>query len=474
VAGPGDPPHVVRFGDFAFDSRSLELRKGADIVRLQEQPARALALLLDRAGDLVTREELCGTLWPAGTFVDFDNSLNNTISRLRAALGDNADRPRFVATVGRRGYRFVAPVQGNKAARVSVDELQRERRVGGAATLRARWVAFAAGVAIAIISAALIVAARRNGDPPRSDARAGSGTAAAAARPSANASAAHESEPDVARGPEVVLLEVTMLTEKGRLEEAYRRLRRARAELPSSPHLSFAEMYVLTYAGYLDEAAWAVDETVAQDARYFARFEYTPTVLLYQRRWNQFLTLLSDADSPTVRFYRALTDVERGRRGGLPGDLGNLFARNPEHLFARLGLAMGAALAGRQAEARTALDALARDRPAFNDHDGEVTFKQSQILALAALPDAGLATLEQAVAQGFVCESCFEHSTLLGEVRKRPGYKAILERARQRHDDFGRACQPRRVTRLIVRSTGMPTCDVVSSPFSCRVVAPAS
>jgi len=224
----------------------------------------------------------------------------------------------------------------------------------------------------------------------------------------------------------------------GRLEEAYRRLLRARAELPSSPHLSFAEVYVLTYAGYLEEAARAVDETLAQDARYFARFEYTPTVLLYQGRWDQFLALLPDADSPTVRFYRALAEVERGRHGELPRELDDLFARNPEHLFARLGLALGAALGGRQNEARTVVDALARDRPAFNDRDGEVTFKQSQILALAA-PDAGLTTLAQAVGEGFVCVSCFERSTLLAAIRSRQGYEAILERARQRHDDFGRA-----------------------------------
>ena len=99
----------VHFGSFELDRRSGELLKAGSRLRLQEDPLRVLEALLDRAGDIVTREELQRRLWPDDTFVDFDNGLNSAINRLRAALGDRADKPRFVETVGRRGYRFIAP-----------------------------------------------------------------------------------------------------------------------------------------------------------------------------------------------------------------------------------------------------------------------------------------------------------------------------------------------------------------------------
>ena len=105
------PPPVVRFASFELDVCTGELHKAGARVKLQDKPFRLLAALLERPGELVTREELCGRLWPADTFVDFDNSLNNAVNRVRAALGDAADRPRFVETVGGYGYRFIAPVE---------------------------------------------------------------------------------------------------------------------------------------------------------------------------------------------------------------------------------------------------------------------------------------------------------------------------------------------------------------------------
>ncbi len=101
----------LRFGSFALDVRSRELRNGAmAAVRLQEQPFEILRMLLERRGDVVTRDELHRRLWPRGTFVDFDHSLNAAVKRLRAALGDDAERPRFVETLPRRGYRFIGPL----------------------------------------------------------------------------------------------------------------------------------------------------------------------------------------------------------------------------------------------------------------------------------------------------------------------------------------------------------------------------
>jgi TolB-like protein/Tfp pilus assembly protein PilF len=101
---------VLRFASFELDVRSRELRRGTDVVRLQEQPFEILRAMLEHPGEVVTREELARRLWPDGTFVDFEHSLNAAVKRLRAALGDDADRPRFVETLPRRGYRFIAPM----------------------------------------------------------------------------------------------------------------------------------------------------------------------------------------------------------------------------------------------------------------------------------------------------------------------------------------------------------------------------
>jgi TolB-like protein/DNA-binding winged helix-turn-helix (wHTH) protein/tetratricopeptide (TPR) repeat protein len=106
----------ARFGAFELDMKTGELRKNGVRVRLQEQPQRLLATLLTHAGELVTREELRNLLWPADTFVDFDHSLNTAVRKLRAALDDSAETPRFIETMARRGYRFIAPVEWASAA----------------------------------------------------------------------------------------------------------------------------------------------------------------------------------------------------------------------------------------------------------------------------------------------------------------------------------------------------------------------
>src|SRR5579862_6722 len=101
------------FGVFEVDLRSAELRKHGIRIKLQEQPFQILAYLLDHPGDVVTREELRQKLWPAHTFVDFDRSLNKAMTKLRSALGDSAENPRYIETVPRHGYRFLAEVRGN-------------------------------------------------------------------------------------------------------------------------------------------------------------------------------------------------------------------------------------------------------------------------------------------------------------------------------------------------------------------------
>src|ERR1039457_2287356 len=106
---------VYRFGAFEFDARGGELRKHGIKIKLQDQPQEILLLLLQHTGELVSREEIRKDLWPGNTFVDFDNAINSAVRKLRDALGDTAENPRFVETLARRGYRFVAPVSTNVA-----------------------------------------------------------------------------------------------------------------------------------------------------------------------------------------------------------------------------------------------------------------------------------------------------------------------------------------------------------------------
>ena len=116
----------LRFGVFELDLRAGELRKHGLRVRLQEQPFQVLAMLVGHPGEVVTREELQKKLWPADTFVDFDHGLNKAISKIREALGDSAESPRFVETVARRGYRFLADVKTADAAPVGGAEAAAE------------------------------------------------------------------------------------------------------------------------------------------------------------------------------------------------------------------------------------------------------------------------------------------------------------------------------------------------------------
>src|ERR1022692_3325971 len=110
------PSNIVRFGAFELDLDAGELRKDGQKTRLQEQPFQVLLMLLERPGEVVLREEIRKRLWPNDTIVEFDHSINAAIRRLRDALGESADDPRFVETAERRGYRFLGQVEVVAAA----------------------------------------------------------------------------------------------------------------------------------------------------------------------------------------------------------------------------------------------------------------------------------------------------------------------------------------------------------------------
>ncbi len=116
MEAPANSRQCVRFGAFELDFRSEELRKHGNKVKLQGQPVKILAILLAQPGELVTREALGKELWPEDTFVDFDSGLNSAIKKLREALGDSRESSRFIETLPRRGYRFIAPVEEEESA----------------------------------------------------------------------------------------------------------------------------------------------------------------------------------------------------------------------------------------------------------------------------------------------------------------------------------------------------------------------
>ncbi|MEW5978632.1 MAG: winged helix-turn-helix domain-containing protein [Acidobacteriota bacterium] len=158
-------PKTLSFGVFRLDLETGHLRKNGRRLRLQEQPFQVLSMLLERPGQVVTREELQQKLWSADTFVDFDHGLNKAINKIRRALGDSADNPRFVETLARRGYRFIAPVESVSDSDLAADAVDNVGKTSTASrrstelqdlqVQRRRWTAgwICAAVALALILA---------------------------------------------------------------------------------------------------------------------------------------------------------------------------------------------------------------------------------------------------------------------------------------------------------------------------------
>ena len=107
---------MIRFGKFEMDTEALELKRDGQRLRLQIQPFRVLQILVENAGNAVSRDELRRQVWPSNVFLDFDHGLNNAVARLREALGDSSDRPRYIETLPRVGYRFIYPLDAAPAA----------------------------------------------------------------------------------------------------------------------------------------------------------------------------------------------------------------------------------------------------------------------------------------------------------------------------------------------------------------------
>src|SRR5688572_27207125 len=153
----------LRFGPFSFEPASGELRRQGTPLRLQPQPARVLAILVTRAGEVVSRDDLRLQIWPEGTYVDFERGLNFCIAQIRSALGDSADSPRFIETLPKRGYRFVAPV--TRPGPIAVPVSSGQRTTGyGQRTLSRRGLTVAVILLLLAIGAGVAALARR-GNP---------------------------------------------------------------------------------------------------------------------------------------------------------------------------------------------------------------------------------------------------------------------------------------------------------------------
>jgi TolB-like protein/DNA-binding winged helix-turn-helix (wHTH) protein len=139
---------TIRFGVFEVDLRAGELRKQGVKIKLQEQPFQILQILLEQPSEVVTREEIQRRLWPSDTFVDFEHGLYNAIKRLREALGDSAENPRFIETLSKRGYRFVGPINGVASASAAKEALGRNPARSSFATLLRKLVIGALGTLI--------------------------------------------------------------------------------------------------------------------------------------------------------------------------------------------------------------------------------------------------------------------------------------------------------------------------------------
>jgi TolB-like protein/DNA-binding winged helix-turn-helix (wHTH) protein len=168
MANSTESTHIVRLGEFELDLRTGELRSNGHHIILQEKPFQILTALLERPGEMVTREELIKRLWPAGTFVDFDLSLNKAVNRLREALEDSAEQPRFIETFPKRGYRFVAEGirKGAGPAKVSPTSPAQQSKNAALASGTIRWRSAVAAGLLAIVAMASYVAWHRHSKAP--------------------------------------------------------------------------------------------------------------------------------------------------------------------------------------------------------------------------------------------------------------------------------------------------------------------
>src|ERR1700688_4690983 len=155
---PSQVSQPVRFDLFELDLRAGELRKGGIRIRLQEQPLQVLQALLEKPGEVVTGEELQKRICPADTFVDFDHGLHAAVNRLRTALSDSADRPRYIETVGRRGYRFIGKLEPSEQPKPNLPSSANKTILNPAPRFWNSWTGMLGGFGAALVIGVALIA----------------------------------------------------------------------------------------------------------------------------------------------------------------------------------------------------------------------------------------------------------------------------------------------------------------------------
>lgn len=240
-------------------------------------------------------------------------------------------------------------------------------------------------------------------------------------------------DPDLAAAN---LLEITLLTDLGRTGEAYALAREAHGRRPRDPSLLYAQSYVLRYAGQLERSEATLRRALRLDPLLLEEIGETPMPLLYLGRYEEYLALLPAAETPYYRFYRGLAEALRGRPEEARAILAPAFRLNPNDLFARLAAGLLAILEGDARGGAEIVRQIARQRRELGTPDGEMTFKEAQLLALAGERDLALDQLERAVGQGFACVDCIARDPWLAPLATGDRYREILERAEVRRRAF--------------------------------------
>jgi len=236
--------------------------------------------------------------------------------------------------------------------------------------------------------------------------------------------------------PRATCLKAAVLVESGRAEEAYALLDAAHQRMPDDLDLVFARAYVLTYAGFLDEAVSLVETAAAADPTRSSTLAWSTNAYLHRGDVERFLALQLRSDSPLFRYYRGYAHVLEGRADEARRVLAPAFREHPSDVFARLAQALLEIVEGRPEAARLLVRQVVLQRRTVGGVDGEVTYKVALLLARAGAREEAEAQLRQAVDQGFFCPRCLEREPSLAPLRTRPAYAESAARARERHVRF--------------------------------------
>jgi DNA-binding winged helix-turn-helix (wHTH) protein/tetratricopeptide (TPR) repeat protein len=237
---------------------------------------------------------------------------------------------------------------------------------------------------------------------------------------------------------EAAMAKVTILTTLGDADAAFELCRRFLALQPRNPNVLYNTQYVLRYAGFLRQSAALLEELVDADPGYLSTFTsgVSPAAYLYLTEWDRFLALLPDNGDSYSCYLRGLAERLRGRPEAARGWLESSVRAGQSSVFGRLAQALLAAMDGRHAEAERLVGEIALQRRSRGAADGEITYKQAEVLALAGRTEAAAKELRRAVEEGFFCARCFELDPAFASMRDDQEYLEALALARERHTAF--------------------------------------